>query len=197
MPVMPAGVTEAKAALRRKLAELPAPDWDPLMERFLALPEVERAQTILLFYGVGKEPDTGWLIQKLLRRGKRVLLPRCLPERQMEARLITDPEGLRPGAYGIPEPDDSCPAVERDQIDLILVPNLCCDKRCDRLGRGGGYYDRYLAEIGAVTVALCPEEWLQAAVPTDEHDVPVDVVLTQTQTRRRAEALCRVSGESG
>lgn len=177
---MPAGVTEAKAALRRRLNALPPADWPPLCRRFLALPQVDRAGTVLLFWGVGREPDTSGILEALLRRGKRLALPRCLPGRRMEARQVTGPQCLRPGAYGIPEPGENCPLIPREEIDLILVPNLCCDRQGYRLGHGGGYYDRYLTDYRGCTVALCPEEWVRLRLPTDEFDQPVALVLTQT-----------------
>ena len=184
----PAGVTEAKAALRRRLLALPPPDWSPLTEAFLALPEVEAARTVLLFYGVDWEPDTRGVMEELLRRGKTVAMPRCLPGRRMEARLVAGPGDLRPRAFGIPEPGEDCPAAERGMMDLILVPNLCCDRRGYRLGRGAGYYDRYLAGYAGVTAALCPADRLQEELPRDGYDLPVDLVLTETQIWRGAEA---------
>lgn len=184
----PAGVTEAKAALRRQMADLPRPDWTPMLEAFLALSELETAGTVLLFYGVGREPDTRELILELLRRGKTVALPRCLPKRQMEAGQVTGLERLRPGAFAIPEPDEGCPVIGREQIDLILVPNLCCDRKGYRLGHGGGYYDRYLAGYTGTTVAFCPEEWLQTELPRDEFDLPVGLVLTEAGVLRGADA---------
>ncbi len=177
---MPAGVTEEKAALRRRLRALPPVDWAPLCQRFLALPQVDRAGTVLLFWGVGREPDTSGILKALLSRGKRLALPRCLPGRQIEARQVTHTACLRPSAYGIPEPGEDCPPVPREEIDLILVPNLCCDRQGYRLGHGGGYYDRYLADYRGRTVALCPEEWVQLRLPTDPFDQPVELVLTQT-----------------
>lgn len=182
----PITAAEEKAALRRELARAPRPDWEPLLRAFLALPELEAARTVLLFYGVGREPDTRGLIAELLRRGKSVALPRCLPGRRMEARAVTGEDGLRPGAYGIPEPGEDCPVVERERIGLILVPSLCCDRQGFRLGHGAGYYDRYLAGYAGLTVSLCPEEWLREELPRDEFDLPVGLVLTETQARRRA-----------
>ena len=177
-------VQQTKAELRRRVEELPDPDWAPLIRAFLDLPEVEKANTVMLFYGVGREPDTGELIEELWQRGKAVLLPRCLPKRGMEARRIEPGSRLVCSAYGIPEPDEECPVVERDRIDLILVPNLCCDKQGYRLGHGGGYYDRYLADCSAVTVSLCPEMWLQERLPREEYDLPVRLVLTETKIWR-------------
>ncbi len=192
---MPAGVIERKAAIRQRLAQMPAPDWDSIVGQFLVLPEVKQAQTIMLFYGVRNEPDTRPLIETLLHQRKRVVLPRCLPKRQMEGRAIDEQSKLYCSAYGIPEPGEECPVVGQAEIDLILVPNLCCDRRGYRLGHGGGYYDRYLSEFFGLTVSLCPDEWLAEELPADEWDIPMDIVLTQTQIRRRAETLRRISGE--
>ena len=185
---MLAGVMEGKAVLRREMTKQAIPDWQPLLDAFLLLPEVRAAHTVMLFYGVGREPDTTGLIDALWEQGKTVLLPRCLPKRGMEARQIVPGAKLVYSAYGIPEPDEECPVVERDTIDLILVPNLCCDKQGYRLGHGGGYYDRYLAGYSGVTVSLCPADWLQEQIPRDEFDLPVGLVLTETGEWRGAEA---------
>lgn len=175
---------------------LSEPDWEPILQRFLSLPEVERAQTVMLFYGVNGEPNTCGLIKELLQRRKRVLLPKCMPARQMQVRVVTAESILLPGVYGIPEPGEDCPTAEKREIDLILVPNLCCDKQGFRLGHGGGYYDRFLMDFSGVSVALCPEERLVEQLPREETDIPVDVVLTQAQTRRRADAPRRIWEES-
>lgn len=180
----PAGVTEAKAALRRQLAAQERVDWTPMLQGFLRLPELERARTVLVFYGVDREPDTRGLIEALLRRGKTVALPRCLPARQMQARAVTGRETLLRSAYGIPEPGEDCPVLEREEIELILAPCLCCDRLGYRLGHGAGYYDRYLAGYAGITAALCPEQWLQEELPRDEFDLPVQLVLTEMGIRR-------------
>ena len=185
---MAAGVIEEKAALRRQIKALPPVDWQPLLDAFLVLPEVESAHTVMLFYGVDREPDTTELIEALWQRGKAVALPRCLPGRAMEARLIRPGARLVCSACGIPEPDSECPVVQRDKIDLILVPNLCCDKGGFRLGHGGGYYDRYLAGYSGMTVSLCPKAWLQEQLPRDQYDLPVRLVLTEAGQWRGAEA---------
>ena len=153
-----------------------------LFEGFLALPQVMTAQTILLFYGVGIEPDTKQLLAPLLAAGKRVALPRILPERQMEARLVGTPgrDALHIGPLAIPEPSEDCPLLLPEEIDLILVPALCCDRAGYRLGQGGGYYDRYLRAYDGPTVALCRELVLQERLPREAHDWPVQVLITES-----------------
>lgn len=188
-----ASCTGDKAALRTAIrAQAAAMSADQrrksdgsLFRRFLELPWTAEADTLLLFYGVGAEPDTSRLLPELRRLGKRVLLPKCLPGRAMEARLVRCGDDLRPGAYGIPEPKEDCPRVEKETIDLILVPALCYDLSCRRLGQGGGYYDRYLADYGGRTVGLCREQLLQEELPAEDHDRPVDLVLTEQRLLER------------
>ncbi|MCC8122748.1 MAG: 5-formyltetrahydrofolate cyclo-ligase [Oscillospiraceae bacterium] len=169
---------EEKRALRAQIERLPPADYAPLLAQFLALPEVARAETVLLFRGVGREPDTRGVIAELLRRGKTVALPRCLPGRQMAAMRVFADTALVPSAFGIPEPGADCPVIPKDALDLILVPNLCCDAAGYRLGHGGGYYDRYLRDFTGETVALCPAELLRARLPREAFDVPVHLVLS-------------------
>ncbi len=155
---------------------------EKLFARFLALPQVEAAETILLFYGLWGEPDTKALLAPLLARGKRVLLPCCRPGYRLEARQVSEDTALVPGVWNIPEPPEDAPLLEKDEIDLILVPNLCCDRFGIRLGQGGGYYDRYLEHFGGLTVSLCRGAFLQPSLPREAHDVPIQVVLTEEET---------------
>lgn len=151
-----------------------------LLNEFLSLPEVKRAAVLLLFWGVGSEPNTSALLEPLWADGKRLLFPKCLPHRGMEARLVSTPGELVPGSFGIPEPIESCPSVGREEVDLILVPAVCYDRFRHRLGQGGGYYDRYLAGFRGKTVGLCRDVLLEDVLPWETHDLPVDIVLTET-----------------
>ncbi len=99
----------------------------------------------------------------------------------MDAVRIRGEEDLSPGAFGIPEPPASFPAADRGEIDLAVVPCLAADPSARRLGRGGGYYDRFLGDFGGMTVLLCPEEMLLPAVPTDARDVGCGRLITQSR----------------
>ena len=153
---------------------------DALFEKFLALPQVEKAQTVFAFWGIpGREPDTVRLIGELIRRGKTVGLPRMLPDHRMEVRRYDPDIDLVTVSVGISEPGEDCPLIAREAINLVLVPAVCYDRRGYRLGFGGGYYDRWLAGFSGVTVGLCREAVLQEAVPTEAHDARVDLLLTE------------------
>ncbi len=180
-------VAEVKKILRQQmrqaLAELSQQEktWSDgeLIQRFLEHPKLAEAKTVLLYYGVGQEIETKGLIQTLLDQGKTVCLPKCLADHQMEARVITSLDDLVPDAYGIPAPGDHCPALEREKMDLILVPGLCFDSRGNRLGQGGGYYDRYLEDYEGVTIGLCREDFFQVNLPREPLDAWVRIVLTE------------------
>ena len=157
-------VKERKAELRRHAAGLPQMEAGALFERFLALPEVEGADTVMVFYGTGREPDTVPLIRALLGRGK-------------EARQVLDVEQLAPNRFGIPEPDQSCPVVPKGEIAAALIPHLMVDREGYRLGWGGGYYDRWLADFTGFTACVCRPGRLLEHMPREEFDVPVKLVL--------------------
>ncbi len=167
-----------KEALRRTAALLPKIDAPQLVERFLALPQVEEADTVMLYCGVGRELDTAPILDALLARGKRVCYPVCLPGRQLECRAVDHPERLVPGTFGIPAPGEDCPVVPKGEIGVVLVPCLMCDAAGHRLGYGGGYYDRFLADYGGLTVCICPKNRRVEELPHDGFDIPVKLVLT-------------------
>lgn len=170
---------QRKEVLRRQAALLPKAQAGLLLERFAQLPQVRDAKTVMVFCGVGREPDTLPLIRTLLERGQQVALPVCLPKRQMEARIITDENQLIAGRFGIPEPDEDCPAVPAGEIGAVLVPCLMCDREGYRLGHGGGYYDRWLANYRGFTACVCPaDHLLEDPLPREDFDRPVDLVLT-------------------
>lgn len=153
---------------------------DALFARFLALPQVEEAQTIFAFWGIkGKEPDTSRLIAELTARGKVIGLPRMLPGHRMEVRRYAPARPLVQASFGILEPDEGCPVLAQGDIDLVLVPAVCYDRLGYRLGFGGGYYDRWLAGFSGVKVGLCRGRVLQDRVPVEPHDSRVDLLLTE------------------
>lgn len=173
-------VREELSALSR--AELVRSD-DALFARFLALPQVEEAKTIFAFWGIpGKEPDTSRLIGELVRRGKTVGLPRMLPGHRMEVRRFDPDRPLVKASFGISEPEEDCPLLDREDIDLVLVPAVCYDGCGYRLGFGGGYYDRWLEGFSGVKVGLCRGAVLREAVPIEAHDARVDLLLTEEES---------------
>lgn len=184
----------AKRALRRQLraawAALP-PDRAAaadaaIAQRLSALPEVRAAGSIFCYASTPGEIDTRALLEQALRQGKRVAVPLITGAGVMEARLLTSLDQLRPGAFDLPEPADCAPALPAEEIDLCILPCLSCGWDGSRLGKGGGYYDRFLAGRRFFAVALCYEELLHQDIPMAPHDAAVDAVVTELAVYRRA-----------
>ncbi len=150
-----------------------------LFDRLLRLPQVEWAQRLLLFCGMGTEPETGLLLDALTARGKELCLPRCLPGHELELRRYCGPAQLVRHRYGMLEPSGDCPLVEDGWPEIALIPAVCYDRQGGRLGRGGGFYDRFLARYRGLTIGLCREALLQEAVPREAHDRAVCLVVTE------------------
>lgn len=105
--------------------------------------------------------------------------PRCLKARGMEFRIVRDTaRDMEPAAMGIPAPRRECPLVPPAELDIIIVPGLAFTERGERLGYGGGYYDRYLPRCPqAYKLALAFSEQILPQLPTDEYDCRLDAVI--------------------
>ncbi len=174
-----------RIAIREEIQRMP-PDYIRLSDRgirdaLLALREWEWAHTVFVYVSMGREPETGEIIQAALEAGKTVAVPRCLEEGVMEARVIPSVYGLRPGRFGSLEPDETASLLDPSLIDLVVAPCLAADRHGYRLGHGGGYYDRYLAMTRGTVVCLCRDRLLQADVPHDAFDIPADIVVTEQE----------------
>lgn len=148
-----------------------------LQQKFLSLPLLDRVERVLLYWSMDVEIATLPILEELLRRGKQVLLPRCLPKGAMEIRLYV-PGRLETHRWGMQEPAVDCPLLEPE---LALIPALCYDKNGYRLGWGGGFYDRWLVRTKAYTVGLCRHGLLKDHLPRESWDRRVDLVLTEQE----------------
>ena len=156
--------------------------------RIRAMPPWAGAAVVLAYMPVQGEVDVRPLLDELWARGTKVLLPRCRAGEPgvMDLACATCVEDIRPGAYGIPEPDpDACPAEGEARPDLILTPGVAFDRKGFRLGFGGGYYDRLLAGpdlAGALTAAPAYGFQVVEALPADPWDKPIHCVITEDET---------------
>lgn len=149
--------------------------------RVLASAAYQNARSVFIYVSVGKEVDTRALIQRAWADGKRVYVPKCKGQGQMDAVAVGDWGQLRPGSFGIPEPRDGLRAADAETIfDLAVVPCVCASRDGRRLGHGAGYYDRFLSRHRAYAVCLCYEALLSDAVPADPWDRPMDAVVTES-----------------
>lgn len=150
----------------------------------LKLDEYKDAETVFVFVGTDDEIDTEALIDTMLMDGKTVCVPLCKSPGKMEARKIESRDELAEGKYGIMEPIKSTPVVKPQEIDFAIIPCVTCNKKGQRLGHGGGYYDRYFEKLDTKTAIICREETMMAAIPTEAHDVTFDMVISERQIYR-------------
>ena len=154
-----------------------------IQARLIMSPEYRAASAVLVYMAMPFEISTSMIINAAFANNKTVALPVCVDNRGMIFRQVGDLTSLKPGAFGISEPDESCPEFIPDQNTLCVCPALCCDMRGYRLGFGGGYYDRYLAGFNGVKAALCYSDAVIPTIKTDAYDVPADVIHTESYTR--------------
>ena len=147
-----------------------------IRDALLDFPPLQMAGTVAAYYSMGTEPDTRGLVYALWKRGTYVLLPLLLPNGDLDWASYEGPDSLVPGPRGLAEPGEpprGADAVAR--ADVVLAPALAVDQAGNRLGRGGGSYDRALARVGPLipVIALLYDAELLSHVPTEPHDTPV------------------------
>lgn len=179
--------TEEKKALRKTIRQLEqalspayrAESARSIAAHLLAMPEYRAAETVFCFVGVGLEIDTRPILEDALSTGKQLCVPLCVGKGLMELRRITSLGELAPGRYGLLEPVADTPLVSPDGVDFSILPCLSCNRLGHRLGKGGGFYDRFLSHYRGGSVLLCREQILRDEIPLEPHDYPVPWVLTE------------------
>ncbi|MFW6336759.1 MAG: 5-formyltetrahydrofolate cyclo-ligase [Phycisphaeraceae bacterium] len=149
----------------------------------LELPELADARSVFAYVSFGSEMPTRTLIEALLARGVALGVPVIEDKGVMTPARLTDLSELRPGRFGIPTPRDPQPLPDR--LDAILAPCIAVTPEGKRLGVGGGYYDRFLADHDDVFVAaLAFEAQVTDWLPTEPHDRSVDAIVTEQRVIR-------------
>lgn len=179
---------DAKKALRKgmkeKLAELGKPEYEDLSYRvgqqLFQTEEWMEASTIAITVSKAPEVDTFQIIRKGWEQGKRMVVPKCEPKsRQLNFRKLKRFSELESVYYGLLEPIVSeTESINPDEIDLVVVPGLAFSNEGYRLGFGGGYYDRFLANYQGNTVSLAFENQIIPEVPVESHDIPVRKIVS-------------------
>ncbi len=153
-------------------------------EKLFSLPAYRNAETIMYFISFGSEVDTRFMVEETIRQSKAALAPKPRPqERKMiPSRILDWDNDLVPGAYNIPEPrEEALRPYQPDEIDLLIVPGVAFDLKGNRLGYGGGYYDRFfeLLKPGTPLVALVYDLQVVPEVPVEKWDRRVDLIITE------------------
>lgn len=141
--------------------------------------EYKKAKCVFCFVGTNREIDTKPILLDIIRHGKNLCIPLCIDKGIMEARLIHSLSELKSGSYGILEPPASAPFVEPSRIDLSIIPCLSCDQAGNRLGQGGGYYDRFFANLSNKAIMLARENLMLDHIPKEPFDLSFPMVVTE------------------
>lgn len=150
-------------------------------ERLFGRPEFRGASVIMFFASFQSEVETHHMIRRALAEGKRVVLPRVKGKELELLEIENYDRDVVPGAWGIPEPERGRP-VELTEIGLIVMPGAAFDVRGNRIGYGGGFYDKLLQRYAGRTVALAFELQMVPDVPAAAHDIPVHAIITEKRT---------------
>jgi 5-formyltetrahydrofolate cyclo-ligase len=142
------------------------------------LPEFRSAPLVMLFASFQSEVETHHMIRRALAEGKRVVLPKVRGKDLELIEIGNFDRDVSPGAWGIPEPDQG-KRIGLHEVGLIVVPGAVFVGRGNRVGYGGGFYDKLLASYPGMTVALAFELQILPAVPADLHDIPVKKIVTE------------------
>lgn len=155
--------------------------------RALALPELAAARHVLACLSFGVELDTWRLIERLEAEGRRLYVPRADP-RDGRLHVHPFPCALETLGFGLRQPPRGAPELEASAIDerlnVVLVLGLGFDRRRFRLGHGRGYFDRFLAARPLTTIGLAYDRQLVERLPVEPHDVPMSIVVTESETLR-------------
>lgn len=166
-----------KALDPRRVADASA----SIIGRFQTLEAFRTSETVALYKAIGGEVILEALFSECWTLGKRTCIPVFNPSLKIyEFAEITPDTPFKTGHYGIQEPIGVEP-VSVEKINLMVVPGVAFDRKGNRLGRGGGYYDRLLAGFGGISAAVAFDFQLFPEIPREPHDRPVDFIVTETK----------------
>lgn len=167
-----------------------------IRQKLFQLPEFNTARAVLFYVSFRSEVETCTIIAEALRKEKTVIVPRVNPIDKVlvlyDLRSISE---LEKGYMGIPEPRlGQDRLVTLNEVDLVVVPGTAFDRTGKRLGYGGGYYDKLLScKHNIPVIALAYSEQILDMIPAEDHDVKVDIIVTEhevirTQNARNSDA---------
>lgn len=152
-----------------------------VLEKLYESDEYKDADVIYSYYSYNSEVLTSPLMTRAWEDGKKVAVPLVVGERMKFIR-INSHEDVTPGYMGIPEPKDTQGEECSDSNVLMIMPGIAFDRSFNRIGYGGGFYDRYLSDhrnVMFTKVALCYDfQIVDEALPVEEFDEPVDVIIS-------------------
>lgn len=158
-----------------------------ICDRFISFIEKNDFSSVFSYIHFRSEVRTTKIVEYLLKNKKEVSLPKTyIKDKLIEAIQINHLDGLRPGAYGILEPEEGGGVISPNTLGCIVVPGAVFDRSGGRIGYGGGFYDRFFERISdkTVKIGLAFDFQLKKKIPQEEHDVPLDIIITDKEIVR-------------
>lgn len=168
---------EIRRALRAMARDETALRSQSICRAIAALEAFKSAKVVMAYAPCALEVDIRSVVEIALDQGKKVCFPVITGKGRMKAVAWNGRDKMSPGEYGIlrpPEDEETYP----ETIDLVIAPGLAFDRGGGRLGKGGGFYDRFLPRCKAVVVAPAFSEQVVDKVPADERDIRIDILVT-------------------
>lgn len=186
-PMSNTDIHQHKAAIRRELRDrrraIDAPTRDHCAQQVTSfigsLPAWPKARVVAAYRATADELDPSLIAADAQRAGKTVVYPRALTGGVMTFHKIHTDSELETGPGGILQPKEHAPVVVPDEIDLVLIPLLGCDRYGRRLGYGGGYYDRFLTRSNAMRVGIGFRLQYVDVLPAEAHDQGLDCFVSE------------------
>ena len=147
-----------------------------IKEKLFSINEYKKAKTIMLYCSFGNEVKTESIIKEMIEE-KRVVVPKIIQNKQMEPIEISKTTLFKKNDLEISEPIDG-KTIDKNEIDIIIIPAVAFDFIGHRIGYGQGYYDRFLEGMGAKKIGVAFDFQLTKEIPAEAHDVKVDAVIT-------------------
>lgn len=155
-----------------------------IAEKLLSLPEYINASTVFCYVSTSKEINTYPILEAALNAKKRVCVPKCVEKGVMQLIEIKSLDDLEKGAYGIMEPKEGCERIYIKDVEFGVIPCVSCNCHGERLGHGGGYYDRVLYNAPWPSAVLCREKIMEENIPVTDYDVTIGIIISENNLWR-------------
>lgn len=156
-----------------------------ITEKLLDLDEVKNANVVAIYASLADEVNTDILIEKLLILNKIVAIPKLIDDEKMEFYRINNISDLvNKNLLGILEPEsEEFLKVNKEEIELMIIPGICFDMNKNRVGFGKGYYDKYLENNDINKIGICFDEQILVCdrIDADKNDVKMDRIITNAR----------------
>ncbi len=173
---------ELRALIKEKYAYLDEKDKramdKKIRKNIYKLEEYLKAKIIFSYVSKDKEVDTLELISHSLNIGKIIGVPLIVNNREFQTRRIQDLNQLKVGKYNILEPNKDLEIINPNKFEILFIPGLAFGIGFERLGRGGGYFDRFLSESPGIKIGLAYDFQILNSLPVLDHDVKMDIIIT-------------------